>query len=118
MRAYELAENLQVTIPAGRSRRVTYTVPRYWYHNLGGRTLNSEGGIDPYVYGRETALLTRELYREPQPTALIYLSPKPLYSGALKIDLAKLDTSLVRLTGQVEGYAVYGEVIPAEAIVA
>ena len=116
MRASELYEQADsIEIPAGKSRRVTVTVPRFWYHSLRGRDLGPQGEILPYEYGRETAILRDELYRDPKPQGFVYLSPKPYTGEAIKIDASKLDASLMRLTGQVEGFAVYGGAIPKEA---
>lgn len=114
MRARELFEQ-KIEIPAGKSRRVTVPVPRYWYHSLRGRSLGAQGEIPAYNYGRETDMFRDELYRDPKPEGFVYLSPRPFTSNAIKIDISKLDTSLMRLTGQVEGYAVYGADIPSDA---
>lgn len=109
----EIDEDIE--IPSGKSHKVKRTVPRYWYHNLGGRELGPRGEILPYKYGRETKIFQDEFFRDPKPEGFVYLSPRPLYDGAIKIDAAKLDPDLMRLTGQVEGYAIYAGAIPAEA---
>jgi predicted transcriptional regulator len=112
------AENLDlVTIPSGKSSKVTQQVPRYWYHSLRGRALGKDGSIQPYETRNETAILRDELYRDPKPTGFVFLSPTPFSGDSYKIDVSKLDTSLMRLTGQAEGYAVYGGPIPKDAIV-
>ena len=104
-----------IEIPSGKSKLVKRTIPRYWYHSLHGRELGSKGEILPYKYGKETKIFQDELFRDPKPNGFVYLSPQPLASDSIKIDASKLDPSLMRLTGQVEGYAIYAGAIPAEA---
>ncbi len=45
----------------------------------------------------------------------VFLSPTPLTSFSIRIDITKLDTNLMRTTGQAEGYAFYRGAIPSEA---
>ena len=117
MRAREfitVAENIE--IPIGRGRANT-SVPDILYHSLRGRALNMSGGIDAYVPGNPQEW--RELgSRFKQPIqGLVYLSNKPLDQSALTIDVHKLDPNLLRYTGQSEGYLIYGDNIPADAII-
>lgn len=109
-----VTENIE--IPIGRGRANT-SVPDILYHSLRGRTLNMSGGIDAYVPGNPQEW--RELgSRFKQPIqGLVYLSNKPLDQSALAIDVHKLNPNLLRYTGQSEGYLIYGDNIPADAII-
>lgn len=101
------------TIQIGRY----YKGPRFWYHSLRGRELNSAGGIDGYSFPKHEQELARE-FRDWQPgDSVVYLSQTPLSPDALKIDASKLDTvHNMRYTGQAEGYAIHRGPIPKEAI--
>jgi len=109
-----VTENIE--IPIGRGRANT-SVPDILYHSLRGRALNMSGGIDAYVPGNPQEW--RELgSRFKQPIqGLVYLSNKPLDQSALAIDVHKLNPNLLRYTGQSEGYLIYGDNIPADAII-
>lgn len=92
--------------------------PRYWYHSLRGRKLNSAGGIDGYPFPPKETELAREFRDWKDGDVVVYLSQTPLSSDALKIDASKLDTiKNLRYTSQAEGYAIHRGPIPKEAIV-
>ena len=100
----EIGKRLEVVIAPDTKPLYGMTLPRYWYHDVRARGLNSEGGIDAYEHRDMDA-------------AGVYLSPRPLSGSALRIDLKKLDLRQLYPTGQAEGYMVYRANIPAEAIV-
>ena len=105
-----------VEIPIGRGRAIT-TAPDILYHSLRGRSLNASGGIDAYLPGNKQEwheLKTR--FRRPI-RGIVYLSNRPLDKSALMIDAYRLDPNLLRYTGQSEGYLIYGDNIPADAII-
>ena len=116
MKLQEIFNQSTVNIPIGRGRVATQPVQRYWYHSPRGRGFNVDGGIDAYpLPAREAELL--DMFRDSTPNdKTIYLSPSPYGTDAVIIDLTKLDLSQMRLTGQVEGFAIYRGDIPAEAI--
>jgi hypothetical protein len=101
-----------VEVPIGRGR-ATQSVPRYWYHNVRGRGFDKDGSIAPYQYRKETQEF--DSYYKVKPEGYVYLSQTQFGSQSVKVDLTKLDRSLMRLTGQSEGYAVYGGRIPKSA---
>ncbi len=95
-----------------------YEGPRYWYHSLRGRELNSEGGIDSYPFPPHETVLAHEFRDWEEGDTVVYLSQYPLSDDALKIDITKLDTERnMRYTWQAEGYAIHRGAIPKEALV-
>lgn len=114
MKTFEEYINEQlIDIPASRNGRVTVPVQRYWYHNVRGRGFDKDGSIAPYQYRKETPEFDKDY--KVKPKGYVYLSPTPFGSDSVKIDITKLDTSLMRLTWQSEGYAVYAGRIPKSA---
>ncbi len=113
MRANELL-NEEETVQISR----LHDGPRYWYHSLRGRELNSEGGIDSYPFPPGETVLAHEFRDWQDGDTVVYLSQYPLSDDALKIDITKLDTERnMRYTWQAEGYAIHRGTIPKEAIV-
>lgn len=106
-----------IEIPVGKSKKLTQPVQRYWYHSvMGNPSEYSDSTIQPSLGKRkETAELLQTEYRNPDPRGFVWLSPTPLSDSAIRIDVSKLDTSKMRLTGQAEGYAIYNGEIPVEA---
>lgn len=104
-----------IAIPTSKSGKITTPVQRYWYHSLRGRQPGAAGEITPYSRGKETEELLKEGFKE-APAGAVYLSPTPFDSDSVRVDIGKLDPSLMRLTGQAEGYAIYAGSIPASAI--
>ena len=107
-----------IEIPVGKSKKLKNAVQRYWYHTLmddpakfPDKTIQPSKGNE-----KVTNELLETEFKDPDPRGFVWLSPKPLDSqNLIVVDVAKLEPSKMRLTGQIEGYAIYNGEIPVEA---
>ena len=90
-------------------------VPRIAYHSNYGEPLLPCGSIKAFPLRERYAEASDGFSKKQRKGEFIWLSPTPLSKDAFVVDLALLEPSDVRLTGQIEGYMLHSGNLPMMA---